>query len=188
MPPRHHNATIILLVPLLFLLQIFKAEGVAGVVFGILQPDGCVDMERMRELVQLARPLKVTFHRAFDMVKEPFQAMEDIISLGIERILTSGCDSTCLEGLGVLSELVKRAGDRIIIMPGGGITERNIQTILSGCKASEFHVSGRTNRDSRMEYRNENCYMGGVLRPPEFTVSVVSENRVRAFLQTHLGC
>jgi len=162
-------------------IAIAKELGADGVVFGILNPDGVVDMTRNQELVKLSRPMKVTFHRAFDMTIDAFQALEDIISLGFDRILTSGQESSCLEGLDLLSELVRRAGDRIIIMPGGGITERNIKKIMNSSKAKEFHVSGRVSKESVMRYRNTNCFMGGALRNPEFFLSIVSSSKISNF-------
>eukprot|EP01087_Luapelamoeba_hula_P013091 TRINITY_DN3723_c0_g1_i1.p1 TRINITY_DN3723_c0_g1~~TRINITY_DN3723_c0_g1_i1.p1 ORF type:complete len:266 (-),score=66.19 TRINITY_DN3723_c0_g1_i1:80-877(-) len=163
-------------------IEYSKSCGVDGVVFGILLPDASVDTERTRQLVDLARPLQVTFHRAFDMVRDPLAALDDIVRLGIERILTSGCDSTCLEGLDTLKTLIQVAKDRVIVVPGGGITERNVHRIVSGSGAREFHVSGRVKRDSVMTHRNTLCFMGGTLRPPEFEVSVVHPAKIQTFL------
>ncbi len=157
--------------------------GAAGVVIGLLDPDGTVDIARTRELMGLARPLSVTFHRAFDMARDPFEALETLIELGVDRILTSGQEATALEGLDLLAELARRAGDRIIIMPGGGISERNIGKILASCHPREVHASLRSTREGRMTYRNTRCYMGGVLRPPEFTVSQTNADRVRQLVE-----
>lgn len=181
-------------------IDICKEAGVEGVVFGILLPDGSVDVERNRTLLHLARPLKATFHRAFDMTADPIQALEgthslqstthnttitttDIIGLGFERVLTSGQESSCLEGLDCLKALVQRARDRVIIVPAGGITERNVHRILEGCGASEFHVSGRMKSSSPMTFRNSNCFMGGTLRPPEFEVASVDPVKISVFLR-----
>jgi len=87
-----------------------------------------------------------------------------------------------LEGLDCLKALVDKAGERIIIVPGGGITEKNVHKILAGCGASEFHVSGRTKQASSMAFRNSSCFMGGALRPPEFEVSVVDPSKIASFL------
>jgi copper homeostasis protein len=160
-------------------IELCKTLKVEGVVFGILKPDASVDTTRMKELIELARPLQVTFHRAFDMTSQPLQALEDLISLGVERILTSGLDSSCLEGLPMLQQLVRVANRRITIVPGGGITERNLKRILEGSGASDFHVSARTVINSSMHFRNTNCFMGGVLRPAEFSITVTDEERVR---------
>lgn len=163
-------------------IEMCKKLNVSGIVIGILTANGEVDLPKMKEIIEIARPLSITFHRAFDMTKDAIQSLETIISLRIERILTSGQESTCLEGLDLLTQLVKHANGRICIMPGGGINERNVKKILQTCKAKEFHVSARVAVDSQMKYRNEKCFMGGVLRPPEFSISRVTSQKVSNFL------
>eukprot|EP01116_Phalansterium_solitarium_P016765 TRINITY_DN3968_c1_g3_i1.p2 TRINITY_DN3968_c1_g3~~TRINITY_DN3968_c1_g3_i1.p2 ORF type:complete len:246 (+),score=89.97 TRINITY_DN3968_c1_g3_i1:934-1671(+) len=163
-------------------VQTCKSLGADGVVLGLLNADGTVDTRRTAQLVQEARPMSVTFHRAFDMVQQPLRALDDIIALGIERLLTSGLESSCLEGLELLTELVKAAGDRIVVMPGGGITQRNVRKIVSTCKAAEVHVSGRVSRDSRMQQRTSHVFMGGALRPPEYSLSVVEAPNIASFI------
>ena len=112
-----------------------KSEGADGVVIGLLKPDGRIDIERSRALIERARPMSVTFHRAFDMTPDPFEALETLIGLGIDRVLTSGQEPSVLEGLPLITELVKRAGSKIIVMPGGGITARNIERIIAARQA-----------------------------------------------------
>ena len=113
-----------------------KELGADGLVFGCLTLEGEVDMTAMKVLMDAAGDTPVTFHRAFDHSSDPFKALEDIICLGCTRILTSGCRPTALEGASLLSELVRKAGDRIIIMPGCGVKEDNIAEIarLSGAR------------------------------------------------------
>ncbi|MBC8446728.1 MAG: copper homeostasis protein CutC [Chloroflexi bacterium] len=164
-------------------VELVKKLGADGVVFGILNEDGSVDRERTGELAELARPLRVTFHRAFDMSRHPHEAMEDLIKLGIDRILTSGQELSALEGLDLIADLVQEAGDRIIIMPGGGITERNIGKIAEQSGAKEVHAAAPMNVESRMRYRNARCFMGGELRPPEFSLTVTDPHRIRAFVR-----
>ena len=119
--------------------------GAAGVVIGALRRDGSVDMELMGRLMAVARgrkgerPLSVTFHRAFDECADPFRALEDIISLGCDRLLTSGQKASAWEGRGLIAELVRRAAGRIIVMPGAGITADNLDAIAEETKAVEFH-------------------------------------------------
>ncbi|CAH3178170.1 unnamed protein product [Porites lobata] len=163
-------------------LKLFKEAGANGVVFGILTSHGEVDISRCKELKELASPLPMTFHRAFDMVKDPYTSLEIIINLGFERILTSGQESSALEGLPTIKYLIEKAKDRIIIVPGGGITERNLERILLGSGAKEFHCSARHSVPSFMEYKNTNTFMGGVLRPPEFVNKVTSYENVRNFV------
>jgi copper homeostasis protein len=160
-----------------------KALGVDGVVIGILNPDGTVDKERTAELIQLARPMKITFHRAFDMTREPFKSLETLIALGVERILTSGQEDSAYEGLDLISELVKKAKGRIIIMPGAGITEKTIGKIVAQSGVTEIHATAFVSQESAMLFRNSRCYMGGILRPPEFSLQATSTEKVSALLK-----
>jgi copper homeostasis protein len=162
-------------------LVMAKELGADVIVLGLLNPDGTVDVERTGKLVQLARPLPVTFHRAFDMARDPFEALEAIVDLGIERVLTSGQERSAVEGLELITELVGKAAGRIIVMPGGGVTERNLQRILRHTGAREIHGSASGSRESRMTYRNTRIVMGGQLAPPEYSSKVASLDRVRAF-------
>ena len=133
-------------------IDICKQLGCDGIVTGILKSDGTVDKDRMKVLVNIAYPMSVTFHRAFDRTKDPFQAMEDIIEIGCERILTSGQKSTAMEGIELISELIIKAENRIIIMPGSGIKSDNIIEIAQRSNAIEFHSSARTFVNSKMEF------------------------------------
>lgn len=132
-----------------------KQVGCNGVVIGLLHPDGTIDKRRAARLVELAYPLGVTFHRAFDWAINPFEAMEDIISIGCERILTSGQRPTAVEGGTLINELVRQADDRIIIMPGSGVRSDNILHLVEKTDANEFHTSARTKTHSAMEYIND---------------------------------
>ncbi len=132
-----------------------KSLGCDGVVIGILNADGTVDKKRCKQLVEIAHPMKVTFHRAFDRTNDPFKAMEDIISIGCERILTSGQKNLAIDGEELLNKLVKQANNRIIIMPGSGVNSDNIETLVKNINATEFHTSARTFVNSKMEFINE---------------------------------
>ncbi len=116
-----------------------KQAGVGGVVASVLTSDGSVDMERTRELVALARPLPLTFHRAFDDCRDLRRALEEVISTGASRILTSGGAQSAVEGAAVLVELVAAAGNRITIVPGAGISASNIAMVAKQTGAREFH-------------------------------------------------
>lgn len=131
-----------------------KQLGCDGVVFGILLPDGRIDKQRMSALVELAYPMGVTIHRAFDRSNDPFQALEDVIDTGCERILTSGQQPNVMDGSGLIAELIRKADDRIIIMPGSGLKSGNVRELAEKTGATEFHTSARTDTDSRMEYKN----------------------------------
>lgn len=125
-----------------------------GIVFGILTGNGKVDKERCSELIELAYPLQATFHRAFDRVANPFEALEDTISLGFERILTSGLVPSADNGKNTLAAMIKLAEDRIIIMPGSGIKASNIIKIAKSTGAKEFHSSASMPAESKMNYTN----------------------------------
>ena len=132
-----------------------KELGCDGVVIGMLNADRTVDKERCRQLVELAYPMGVTFHRAFDRTADAFGAMEDIIDIGCGRILTSGLQSTAMEGIDTIAALVKQAGERIIIMPGSGVRSDNINLLAQRTGATEFHTSARIFANSNMNYTNE---------------------------------
>jgi copper homeostasis protein len=116
-----------------------KESGMDGVVLGVLTKEHRVDFERTRELVELAKPLPVTYHRAFDEAADPRQALEGVIQSGAKRILTSGGAKSALGGTAVLAELIEAAGERIVIVPGAGISGANIREIAQRTKAREFH-------------------------------------------------
>lgn len=118
-----------------------KQMGCPGVVAGVLKADNTVDTEEMKRITELAYPMPVTFHKAFDMVPDAFQALEDVISSGCARILTSGLASTATEGARMLSGLNEMAADRIVIMPGGGIRSTNIRSLAHTTMAKELHSS-----------------------------------------------
>ena len=141
-------------------IRIAKELGADGLVFGCLRSDGSVDIEAMKPLMEAAGDTPVTFHRAFDHTSDPFKALEDIISLGCARILTSGCRPTALEGAGLLAQLVEKAEDRIIIMPGCGVNESNIAETAKLSGAREFHFSAREPVESGMSFRNPRVAMG----------------------------
>lgn len=127
---------------------------VDGVVFGILLSDGTIDKKRCKELIDKARPLKVTCHRGFDRTRDPFQALEDCIEVGFDRILTSGGKAKAIEGIDTLEKLVQQAGSRISIMPGSGVTEQNVLEIIQRTHAREIHFSAAAFRPSGMTYHN----------------------------------
>ena len=131
-----------------------KQMGCNGVVIGMLNADGSVDQARCARLVEAAYPLGVTFHRAFDWAANPFEALETIIQMGCERILTSGQRSTAEEGAALIDQLVREADDRIVIMPGSGVNSANIVLLAEKTGASEFHTSARLRLASAMEYVN----------------------------------
>jgi len=144
-----------------FEFEIMKADtllckelGYNGIAVGLLNSDGSIDMERTKILVELAAPMGVTFHRAFDSCNNFEKALEDVISCGCERILTSGLKNTAIEGSDVLKKLLNLAKDRIIIMPGSGIKSNNIKFLKKLVPAKEWHASAKTTLISKMNYHN----------------------------------
>jgi copper homeostasis protein len=167
-----------------------REEGADGVVLGLLQPDGRIDAKRTNALMETARPMSVTFHRAFDMASDPFEALETLIDLGVKRVLTSGQEVSALEGLSLIAELNRRAGERIIVMPGGGITPGNVERIVRESGVREIHFAALEAVESGMRFRRGNVFMGGEFRAPEYVGSVTSGMLIRAVLdrarsQTH---
>lgn len=127
--------------------------GCDGVVLGMLDAEGRVDTARCRPLIVAAGKLGVTFHRAFDLSRDPAQALEDIVTLGCERILTSGMQGSAADGNALIRELVEQAGDRIVVMPGAGITAQNIAALATATGAHEFHASAKHQLPSGMHHR-----------------------------------
>jgi len=159
-------------------IRMAKNLGADGVVFGILLPDGSIDIKRMKELVTLSRPLGVTCHRAFDMTSDPFKAMEDLISLGIDRILTSGQQPTAPQGAGLIRELIARSKGRIIIMPGSGVKEHNVVELIRVTGAKEVHLHLEKQEPSRMIFEEHSVFMGKTDQP-EYEHTITDSERFR---------
>lgn len=160
-------------------IEMAKKYGANGIVVGILKPNGEIDVERMKQVIEMSKPLKVTFHRAFDMTRDPFQSLDSLIDLGVERILTSGQESNAFEGVDLIKELVHRAKGKIIIMPGAGINELNVEEIVNKTGVREVHMSAKKKVESIMEYRNSRVAMGGNLIVEEYDNYYTSEETVR---------
>jgi copper homeostasis protein len=137
-----------------------KQLGADGVVFGILDEDANVDIERTRAMVDLARPLNTTYHRAFDMSADLLSSLELVVETGIDRILTSGAATSAIEGTATLRNLVEAASARVIIMACGGIDQQNVRSVLEKTLVREIHVGLRTPIASPMQYRNNAISMG----------------------------
>lgn len=160
-------------------IQAAKELQVDGIVIGCLTANGDVDIKQMEHLMREADGLSVTFHRAFDMCRNPHQTLQEIIALGCDRILTSGQQPTAVQGIPMLKQLQMEADEHIIIMPGCGINPTNIQQIANETGTKEFHLSGRTNVNSRMRFRNPNVSMGGTVHIDEYVQQVTDEDIIR---------
>ncbi|MDY6302239.1 MAG: copper homeostasis protein CutC [Bacteroidales bacterium] len=141
-------------------ITVCRELGVDGVVFGCLRADGTIDVERNRYLMDCASGMSVTMHRAFDRTADPALALEQVIDLGFDRILTSGQQPQAIQGVDLLAKLNRQAAGRITLMAGSGVNEQNIRTIRDVTGLHEFHFSGRESRPSGMQYVNPNLYMG----------------------------
>ncbi|NCD05057.1 MAG: copper homeostasis protein CutC [Spirochaetia bacterium] len=159
--------------------KIFKEEGANAIVFGILNPDGTIDKERSQQLIEVARPLEVTFHRAIDMSPSAIDSLQTLIDLKVDRVLTSGLEATVMEGLVTLKQMISYAKDDIIVMPGCGISERNFQFIKKELQAKEYHVYLPKGQPSKMIYQPDHIYMGGELRQAEFVITNTDNRRVK---------
>lgn len=135
-------------------IEMCREIGCDGIVTGLLNADGSIDIERTAQLIDKAFPLKVTFHRAFDRCRDVFEALEQLIGCGCERILTSGQQLTAIEGKVLIAALNSQADGRIIIMPGSGVREANIKELAQYTGCREFHASLRSRLPSAMEYQH----------------------------------
>lgn len=153
--------------------------GMAGVVIGALSPDGRIDEAVTRKLVVAARPMAVTFHRAFDLALGPIEAMEALTRLGIERVLTSGQAATAELGIPVLRELVGWSNGQVTVLAGGGITEKNAAKIVKETGVREIHLRGGAAEPSEMQFRRPGVFMGKAYTPDEYSRSETSHARIK---------
>lgn len=160
-----------------------KIAGMDGIVTGILNPDGTVDAERTSILVKAAAPMNVTFHRAFDMVKDQDEALESIILCGCKRILTSGGKQTAILGLEKVTELKKRAGNRISVMPGSGINVKNIKHIADATGVNEIHLSARSLIPGKMIFKQPEVSLGGNAIVPDFDLQLPDKKAIGEIVQ-----
>jgi copper homeostasis protein len=159
-------------------ILIAKQLGASGVVFGILTTDGDVDKDRMRTLVEMARPLKVTCHRAFDMTRDMPQALDDLAELGVDRILTSGGKKSAVDAMPTLKQLVQQGQGRISVMACGELSIANVKAVIAYTGVKEVHAGLATAVTSAMKFRNHKIEMG-TLSDSEYQHSVVTESSVR---------
>lgn len=164
-----------------------RSLGARGVVLGLLDRDGRVDLERTRALVAEARPLEVTFHRAFDVSRDPAESLEALLSLGVERVLTSGGAPTAAEGVPVIAALVRQAAGRIGILPGGGVNEENLARLLAATGAREVHVRGTRTEPSPMRFRNPAVDFGGRRAHSDAVREVTDAERIRRLVRLAAG-
>ena len=155
-----------------------------GVVFGCLTANGDVDLPLMKQLMEAAQGMSVTYHRAFDVCRNPQEALEQIIGLGCHRILTSGQQPTAEQGIPLLKELQQQASGRIILLAGCGVNENNIARIAAETNIREFHFSARENIPSAMLHHNDCVSMGGTVHIEEYSRPVTTARRVRQTIES----
>ncbi|GAA0337390.1 copper homeostasis protein CutC [Actinoallomurus spadix] len=160
-------------------IEAVKAAGVDGVVIGALTPDADIDTELCGRLVEAARPLSVTFHRAFDVTRDPEAAFEDVVGLGVDRLLTSGAAPSALEGSDLIAHLVEKAAGRIVILPAGGINERTAARVVQQTGVEELHFTASEALPSPSRFTRPGIHMGGALYPPESVRAVTSAARIQ---------
>ncbi len=167
-------------------IEMCRKLNVDGVVLGVLNSSGNINVSTMNELMAASKGMSVTFHRAFDMCPDPHAALEQIINLGCHRVLTSGQRSTAEEGIPLLKELNVQAENRIILLAGSGVNETNIQRIASATGISEFHFSAREKQESKMTYRNPIVSMGGTVHINEYENTFTSSGKVKSIIDALL--
>ena len=160
-----------------------RSLGAHGIVLGVLTRDGIVDVDRTRALVEAARPLPVTFHRAFDLTIDLGEALESVIACGVARVLTSGGAPRAADGIERLAALVRRGGARITVMPGGGISATNAVTIIQKSGSREIHVGGTIPVASEMRFRRPEVSFARPPMPDEYTLTIADEGRLRGVIE-----
>ena len=152
----------------------FRSLGVAGVVFGCLTPEGRIDVGRMTQLTEAARPLGVTCHRAFDMTRDAAEAIEDLVRCGVDRVLTSGHRETALDGLDRLTDIVEAAAGRISVMACGGLDAGNIAAVRDRADPPELHFAALVTRPGGMVFRNPLIGMGTTDKGREYALTLTA--------------
>lgn len=153
--------------------------GADGVVLGALTPDGDVDTERAAEMIEYARPMRVTFHRAFDFARDPAAALEALAGLGVDRVLTAGAAPTALEGAETIAALVRQSAGRVAVMAGGGVTPETAARVVRATGVREVHVRGAVRAESAMRFRRAGVGVGKPHVPDEYARTVTSADRIR---------
>jgi len=156
-----------------------KEAGAHGIVTGVLRADGEIDQDRTGELIAAARPLRVTFHRAFDVCRDAGRALETLIALGVERVLTSGQAATAPEGAEAIARLVRQAAGRIAILPGGGVTEGNVAALVRATGVTEVHLTGAVTHQSGMTFRAPEVTIGSAAPRSEYEWDVTDAEQIR---------
>jgi copper homeostasis protein len=154
-------------------------NGADGIVFGILLPDGKIDLARCRRIRKLTGDRQSVFHRAIDVTPDPLESLEQLVDLGVTRILSSGAKDSAPEGAGLIRQLVERAGGRIEIMPGGGIHPYQVREVVEKTGCSQIHLTAWRTATDTSTHANLGVTFGGALYPPEDRYSIIDPKLVR---------
>jgi len=165
-------------------IELCGENGIDGIVTGILLPDGTIDVERTARLIEFSYPMTATFHRAFDMCADSVRGIEAVIATGASRLLTSGQQNKALDAVELIRQLVIQAGERLIVMPGGGIDETNAAQIITATKAKELHLTGRMEIDSEMIFRRQGISMGSLPGNPEFKRKIADPEKIKKIIES----
>ena len=161
--------------------------GADGVALGALTPDGEVDAERAAERIVCARPLQVTFHRAFDLARDPAAALEALAGLGVDRVLTSGAAPSAVEGAETIAALVRQSAGRVAVLAGGGVTHENTGHLVRATGVREVHVRGAVRVESAMRFRRAGIAFGKPHVPDEYARTVTAADRIRLVVEACAG-
>lgn len=156
-----------------------RKAGADGVAVGMLTRDGQVDRELTARALEAARPMQVTFHRAFDLARDPDEALDALIALGVDRLLTSGQAPSAHEGAALLGRLARHAAGRLTVVAGGGVRAENVRALVEETGVREVHFSARTTVPSSSKFRSERCSLGADRVPGDYERYVTSEDEVR---------
>ncbi|GGK78782.1 copper homeostasis protein CutC [Rufibacter glacialis] len=160
-------------------IQVCRDLGADGVVIGLLTKEGAIDLAGTEELIQCAGPLSVTFHRAFDLTRDPLAALNDLLTLKVDRLLTSGQEATALRGVPLLRELQRRAAGKLTIMPGSGVNPANVREIMTSTGVKEIHASVRRVVEGEMVFRKDYPPMSSHSPLSEFEQQVADVAQIR---------
>lgn len=160
-----------------------KAAGAHGIVTGVLSADGAIDVDHSHELIAAARPLPVTFHRAFDVCRDASSALETLVALGVERVLTSGQAATAPEGAETIARLVRQAAGRIGVLPGGGVTPDNVAALVRATGVTEVHLTGAAVHHSGMTFRATRVVIGAPAPVTEYEWQLTDAEQIRRVVE-----
>jgi copper homeostasis protein len=168
-------------------IQLAKEFGAQGIVVGALRRNATVDVDRMEMLIEVARPLSVTFHRAFDLCRDPERGLEDLLGIGVNRVLTSGQAATALEGSAVIARMVRQAGNDLVVVAAGGINGQNVGRLVTQTRVKEVHLRGGSLVHSEMEYPPRGVRLGGPVAESEEDWLATDPARIRGVVTALAG-